>query len=201
MRRGYPTKVPERDHIPSDLVGKGGFEPPASASRTLRANQAALLPVPSPMLTEPHRGCSEDRCDRRRQVGGTTALRRHLNAFNPSGSDTLPAEARVGVQLSTVYVENCTRRALAVERCTRRASGRGRRVHFSTPQGPAPPLPARDTGPPNAYLIPYPARTSAHAGLKPAAHPALPGPRSCRSTCSRPGWQSPPPVCAGGRGA
>lgn len=27
------------------LVGKGGFEPPASASRTLRANQAALLPV------------------------------------------------------------------------------------------------------------------------------------------------------------
>ena len=25
-------------------VGKGGFEPPASASRTLRANQAALLP-------------------------------------------------------------------------------------------------------------------------------------------------------------
>ena len=26
------------------LVGKGGFEPPASASRTLRANQAALLP-------------------------------------------------------------------------------------------------------------------------------------------------------------
>jgi hypothetical protein len=27
------------------LVGKGGFEPPTSASRTLRANQAALLPV------------------------------------------------------------------------------------------------------------------------------------------------------------
>jgi hypothetical protein len=40
------------------------------------------------------------------------------------------------VQLSTVYVENCTRRALAVEKCTRRASGRGRRVHFSTPAGP-----------------------------------------------------------------
>jgi hypothetical protein len=29
------------------VVGKGGFEPPASASRTLRANQAALLPVKS----------------------------------------------------------------------------------------------------------------------------------------------------------
>ena len=29
----------------SYLVGKAGFEPPASASRTLRANQAALLPV------------------------------------------------------------------------------------------------------------------------------------------------------------
>ncbi len=28
----------------SDLVGKAGFEPAASASRTLRANQAALLP-------------------------------------------------------------------------------------------------------------------------------------------------------------
>ena len=28
------------------VVGKGGFEPPASASRTLRANQAALLPGP-----------------------------------------------------------------------------------------------------------------------------------------------------------
>ncbi len=27
------------------LVGKAGFEPAASASRTLRANQAALLPV------------------------------------------------------------------------------------------------------------------------------------------------------------
>ena len=26
-------------------VGKGGFEPPASTSRTWRANQAALLPV------------------------------------------------------------------------------------------------------------------------------------------------------------
>ena len=28
------------------LVGKAGFEPAASASRTLRANQAALLPGP-----------------------------------------------------------------------------------------------------------------------------------------------------------
>ena len=28
-------KAREGDHIPSDLVGKGGFEPPASASRTL----------------------------------------------------------------------------------------------------------------------------------------------------------------------
>jgi hypothetical protein len=27
-----------------ELVGMGGFEPPASASRTLRANQAALHP-------------------------------------------------------------------------------------------------------------------------------------------------------------
>ena len=35
---------PDDLHI-SELVGKGGFEPPASASRTLRANQAALLPV------------------------------------------------------------------------------------------------------------------------------------------------------------
>jgi hypothetical protein len=26
------------------MVGEGGFEPSASASRTLRANQAALLP-------------------------------------------------------------------------------------------------------------------------------------------------------------
>ena len=27
------------------MVGERGFEPPTSASRTLRANQAALLPV------------------------------------------------------------------------------------------------------------------------------------------------------------
>ena len=53
------------------------------------------------------------------------------------------------MQLSTVCVENCTRRALAVERCTRRASGRGRRVPFSTSQGPP-----RETAPrdrPDSY--------------------------------------------------
>ena len=38
----------------TSLVGKGGFEPPASTSRTWRANQAALLPVRS--LYEGHFG-------------------------------------------------------------------------------------------------------------------------------------------------
>ena len=31
-------------HSPVGLVGERGFEPPTSASRTLRANRAALLP-------------------------------------------------------------------------------------------------------------------------------------------------------------
>src|SRR5579875_2965872 len=39
---------------PSELVGKAGFEPAASASRTLRANQAALLPVPGRSYYPPH---------------------------------------------------------------------------------------------------------------------------------------------------
>jgi hypothetical protein len=40
--RRCPRCPPPRH--PGVSVGKGGFEPPASASRTLRANQAALLP-------------------------------------------------------------------------------------------------------------------------------------------------------------
>ena len=40
-----PPDVPGGEALTrGDLVGKGGFEPPASASRTLRANQAAPLP-------------------------------------------------------------------------------------------------------------------------------------------------------------
>jgi hypothetical protein len=41
--------VDNKQGVTSDvLVGKAGFEPATSASRTLRANQAALLPVGFP---------------------------------------------------------------------------------------------------------------------------------------------------------
>src|SRR5207248_8569843 len=49
-----PVPLPVRATTPTAIVssavaissvGKGGFEPPASTSRTWRANQAALLPV------------------------------------------------------------------------------------------------------------------------------------------------------------
>ena len=36
----------ERDHTPSDLVGKGGFEPPASASRTLLGRPCTRFRLP-----------------------------------------------------------------------------------------------------------------------------------------------------------
>ena len=42
---GPLTRTPSDLKTAPDLVGKAGFEPAASASRTLRANQAALLPV------------------------------------------------------------------------------------------------------------------------------------------------------------
>ena len=66
--------------MPSDLVGKGGFEPPASASRTLRANQAALLPVPSPMLTEGRPGGVFETAANR----GTVEALATLSPFGPT---------------------------------------------------------------------------------------------------------------------
>jgi hypothetical protein len=158
---------------------------------------------------------------------GTMALWRTCQCLQSLGCRYIIDGGPRRVQLSTVCVENCTRRAPAVERCTRRASGRTRRVHFSTPPGPGPEIPARRTGsnePPRrtgSKATParpaqkawtakgsarsdtrwHPAPISAPAGLKPAAHPAHQEPTSCRNTCSRPGWRSPPPVCAAGQGA
>ena len=79
--RGSETRS-RRPH-PSDLVGKGGFEPPASASRTLRANQAALLPGPDDAtrpVPRPDRGRSWCRAKYSPASRAATALRSRMGS-------------------------------------------------------------------------------------------------------------------------
>ena len=53
------------------MVGKAGFEPATSASRTLRANQAALLPGELERL--PDRGAPRQRPEDAYDAAGRTA--------------------------------------------------------------------------------------------------------------------------------